>query len=351
MALVMLLSMPRWLDVRHLVLFPWFVALLLWLCLSSFWSEPFVLREAISVWVRALLVFCFVVALGECQLRGEVQRWLALGLMSVGLVTVAASLINFYLTDPIDGRLNGLGQLDTHVIAALIFAVVAIFVLQFALQSPTKARRFVATLALLVVLFAIALSDSRNAWVATSIGLVTMLLSHFIKQLRLFLVCYALLVTFAAGLLWIVLINASASELILPRGLSFRPEIWAATLSNIAQDSYIFGSGILSSEQVAWRHLIFDHPHNMYLSVFRQGGVIALFLFLIVLGLSLRQALRCYEHPDAKLALSILALSLSAYLLDGHELIDKVGEVWFLIWLPVGLCLGLNWRVVPNREL
>jgi len=62
---------------------------------------------------------------------------------------------------------------------------------------------------------------------------------------------------------------------------------------------------------------------------------------------SLTELFRGYEHPNAKLALALLAMALTSYLLDGHELIDKVGETWFLFWLPVGISLGLAW----NRRL
>jgi len=51
-----------------------------------------------------------------------------------------------------------------------------------------------------------------------------------------------------------------------------------------------------------------------------------------------------YDRRSARLALGLLAVALTSYLLDGHELIDKVGETWFLFWLPVGIALGLAWN-------
>jgi hypothetical protein len=64
----------------------------------------------------------------------------------------------------------------------------------------------------------------------------------------------------------------------------------------------------------------------------------------------LNELLRSYEHPDAKLALGILGIALPAYLLDGHELLDKVGSTWFLLWLPVAIGVGLTWSR-PRRGL
>jgi hypothetical protein len=42
--------------------------------------------------------------------------------------------------------------------------------------------------------------------------------------------------------------------------------------------------------------------------------------------------------------MGILAIALPSYLLDGHEIVDKVGETWFLFWLPVAISLALRWR-------
>ncbi|MGI9327762.1 MAG: hypothetical protein ACR2PZ_21270, partial [Pseudomonadales bacterium] len=76
LALAMLFTVRSWNDVFGVSL-GWVVLLLIsYLCASSIWSDPFDASETRSIWVRGLLVFCFVVGLAECQLRGVVQRWL-----------------------------------------------------------------------------------------------------------------------------------------------------------------------------------------------------------------------------------------------------------------------------------
>ena len=79
LAILMVSTFPQWRDVLKIGLMRWIIALLIWLCLSVFWSEPFEWRAAISVWTRALLVFCFVVAFAECQLRGQFRDGWGLG--------------------------------------------------------------------------------------------------------------------------------------------------------------------------------------------------------------------------------------------------------------------------------
>jgi O-antigen ligase len=82
----------------------------------------------------------------------------------------------------------------------------------------------------------------------------------------------------------------------------------------------------------------------MYLAVLFQGGIVGVLLFGSLLLATLKALLENYDQPDAKLALGILTIALTAYMLDGHELIDKIGSTWFLIWLPVAIALGLRWN-------
>ena len=91
---------------------------------------------------RALLIFCFVVAFAEVQLRGIIQVWLRRGIVAVGTAAILAAIVVFFITDPADGRLNGLGQLDTHVIGALVFGIVVVFGLQVFLRETSAWRWF-----------------------------------------------------------------------------------------------------------------------------------------------------------------------------------------------------------------
>jgi O-antigen ligase len=344
LGLLMLAFVAHWKDVFQIELMRWVVALLVWLSLSTFWSEPFELRSAASVWIRALLVLCFVVAVAECQLRGQLQRWAGNALTVVGTVAVVVAIANFYITDPPDDRLNGMGQLSTHVIAALVYGVVLLFVLERANQETGKTRKAVLVAVASVIVFAIALSDSRNAWVAVSIGAIVLFLSWRIPDAKQFLIATACGVLLLGVAILAVLASDAGRELLLPRGLSFRPTIWSAALERVVETSVWFGIGIATPEEVIGGGMTFSHPHNMYLAVFSQGGVVALVLYLVVLWQSIAQLLESYSEPVAKLALSILALSLTAHLLDGHELVEKVGDTWFLIWFPVAVAISLKWR-------
>ena len=345
LSLLMLATFQEWKDVLRLPLMRWVCALLIWLCVSVFWSEPFEWREAMSVWTRALLVFFFVVAVAECQLRGQLQRWMGLALTFVGAAAVLAAIVNFYVTNPADGRLNGLGQLDTHVIAALVYGVVLLFVLRMTHAYEEKWLRPIAIGVALLIAFAVLLSDSRNAWVSVLLGVGAYVLAYRSHDWRQFVVTVTAMGGIVLVALLLLAINDATHDLVLPRGNSFRFTIWGITVDRIMQDgAVVFGRGILTDDDVLAGGISFTHPHNIYLALVHQGGVVALGLYGAVLLTVFRSFAGRFETDDAKLGLSILTIAVFAHLLDGHELVDKVGDTWFLVWMPVGLAVGVGLR-------
>ena len=352
LSLFMLATFPKWRDVFRLHLIRLICALLVWLCLSVFWSDPFEWRAAFSVWTRALLVFFFVVAMAECQLRGQLQRWMGVTLTVAGAGVVLVALVNFFTTDPADGRLNGLGQLDTHVVAALVYGVILLFVLRTATMFDSRTIKGAAILVALVIAYAVYLSDSRNAWVSVTLGVVAYGLAYRAVDWRQFLVTLV-----GMGILMGILVVALAfgdatAQMVLPRGSSFRPEIWGETLRLILDnDALVIGRGILTSDDVMAGGILMPHAHNIYLALVHQGGLVALGLYVVVLASAIISMFRNFDLADARLGVSILIVATFSHLLDGHELIDKVGDTWLLVWMPVGLALGMSWTPGRGRGL
>ena len=147
-------------------------------------------------------------------------------------------------------------------------------------------------------------------------------------------------------LLFIALVFMDASkDLLLPRGDSFRLSIWSTAILSTLDQNILIGHGILTNDNI----LIdgtreFQHSHNLYLSVFYKGGLIALSMFFLVIFTVLHLLLQNFSDSDAKLALAILALALPSYVFDSHQVMDKVGAVWYMLWLPAGISLSLAWR-------
>ena len=338
----MLLFFKDWRDVLHCPMVWPVLAVLLYLPLTSFWSEVFSWRDFFSQCVRSLLTFCFVIAFAECQLRGVLQRWLFTALAVVGGAVALLCIVLFYIDPPNDGRMNGLGQLNTEVVAGLVFGFATLTVLHTA-HTVSARPVWLSALLLAPLVAAVWLTGSRNAVLSLILGSGVLLLAHhqptpqrFVWSVLGVFSVVALGVTFA----WL---QPEIRELVFPRGDSYRLIIWEQTWLRI-QDSPWFGVGVLSSDDVVMGDLRFNHPHSLYLSVALHGGMFGLVLCGWLLLRVLREFQIAYHHQDVKFGLGVLGLALPAYTLDGHELLDKIGDTWFLIWLPVAIATGMRWH-------
>jgi len=342
LGLAMLVYVREWRDVFVCKL-AWLTAVLLtYLSLTSFWSVGFAWGEFLSQLARAILVFSFVVAFAESQLRGVLQAWLYDVLVLVGAAVALICVANFYLHPPVDNRLIGFGQLDTAVIAGLIFGF-AFLVAFHQLLSGSRLHGVALVITLAILGCAVALTGSRGAILAMISGSGCLAAAHVSQTYRGFILILLLFSLLAGVIGWVVWMDSDLQGIVFPRGDSFRLVIWRETLARIMEAPWV-GIGILSPDDVSDGNFVFAHPHNLFLAVTLQGGVLAALLFAAVLMLSLRELMFSLHKPDAKLALGILGLALPAYCLDGHELLDKVSDTWFLIWLPVALALGLRWH-------
>jgi O-antigen ligase len=343
LTLVILFRVLQWTDIAKTGFFLLIAVLLLYLSLSVFWSNEWTVRDFGSHFVRFLLVCAFVIAVAEVRLRGQIQRWLRRTMTIVGGGAICAAVINHLVWPPVDGRLNGLGQLDTHVIAALVYGIVSVLALQVVLREQGTFWRVCGMITIVLAAYAIWSSDSRNAWVSVVFGLAILLLAEKLADRQRFITS-VLSVALLGGAVLVALFAVDETRaMLLPRGTSFRPEIWDQAMARILDGHLLFGLGINTPNDFDLGVTQILHPHNLYLSVMYQGGLVGLLLFVAVLWKTVGELLRHYEEPDAKLALGILSVALPAYLLDGHELLDKIGSTWFLIWLPVAIAVGLRW--------
>ena len=321
--------------------------LLLYIPFTSLWSTPWDARDAFGQLVRSMLVFAFVVSIAECLQVDWFRQRMTLALTLIAALAALAALWVFVTVPPADERLNGLGQLDTHVMAGMVYAVAvlggAAWLLTAQPKPAAKWPKWLVHAALAVLVVAILLTASRNAIAGGAFALVCLLWAHRIAGAARYLAAAALsAIGLGAALAAAYFFLPGAEAHILPRGDSFRPDIWSNYWARIATDGPWFGLGVLTDDLANVQGWPVQHPHNLYLAVAWQGGLLALSLMLALVATTLRTLLRHYAQAEAKLALAIWALALPAYLLDGYELVDKIGWTWLLFWLPVAIGQGLR---------
>lgn len=344
LSILMLVYTREWNDVFKDWLVLLIFLLITYLSLSALWSLPFEARSMLTYGVRGALVFLFVVAFAECQMRNRLRSRLSGVLAGVGGVVAFLAVVRFFLDPPDDGRLAGFGQLDSPVVAALVYAAVAVMAVSEVGKRPGLMFRFAYLTAALVLTLAVYYSDSRGALGGLLCGLSVYLLARWSPSVREFVSTVLLLALVAAASILALSSDDGFRSVLFPRGDSFRIEIWNTTLDRVFSESAVFGMGIATDDDVVVGGLRFLHPHSLYISVLYQGGLLAFALFVAMVLFVVRTLLVHFAHQDAKLALGLLGLALSAYFLDGHELVDKISDTWVLFWLPVSIAVGLRWQ-------
>jgi O-antigen ligase len=318
------------------------VGISLYIASTSFWSAPFDARGAGSQFIRALLQVCFVVAVVESFRVDWFRVRLTLTIAIGGGAAALVALVIFFLDGVEGSRLNGLGQLDTHVRAALVFSVSLVFALAWFVDVRSPRWRLAAVAVVVCLSLAVALSGSRTAWVVAPFGCAIYLISRSTTSRAQFVALGA----FVAAIGVIVLVAAwyvpEVRGFLLPRGDSYRLAIWGETIQRIVDHGLWFGNGVLSDDDVVIDGFVNQHPHNLYLAILFQGGVLGLLIFAMLVCCSLAALLKRFEDEVARLGLAIFAIALPAYLLDGFELVDKIGWTWILIWLPVAMSIRVR---------
>ena len=329
----------------------WLTGLLLgYLVASIGWSGAVEPALATRFCVRALVVAAFVAAFADCVRRGDAQRRICRWFALCGGLAAALALVGFWWQPPAMGRLTGPGQIGNELIAGQAFTACALVALAALTAGPVPGtgnrgagcwRGALAASAAAAAL-AVALTGARSCWAALAVGVGVLAIGHVARTPRRFALLAAAWLAALAALVAVLAWSDAARGWLLPRGGSFRPVIWEAIFADTAGGPLWFGHGLLADGAVTAGDFLFLHPHSVYLAVFHQGGIVGLALLCAVLGAAAWRLLQHLAAPDARLGLALLAAGATVWLFDGHQLIHKVGVVWWLFWLPVASAIGIG---------
>ncbi|MCY4212931.1 MAG: O-antigen ligase family protein [Gammaproteobacteria bacterium] len=316
--------------------------LIFYLVLTILWSDSSEARQTFRILVRAVVLCCFMLAFADTVGRGLVHdrigRWFAL----VGGVVALASIATYLIDSPPGDRLRGLGTVPNPVTTAQAYTAVTLFALHWAHRTGSSRELTLALASMLAATVTVFLSGSRSAWIALPAGFIAYLLSGRGWSASRFALSLATSVTALVIMLLMLVVNESTYDIVLPRGDSYRLDIWSVVLAEFESGGIWFGHGILMEDDVRTVGLTFRHAHNMFISVLRHGGVVGCAIFgATIVGMALC-LLKRLDHPDARLAIALLVAGLLFSLFGGRMLIDSVGVNWWLFWLPVATCIGLT---------
>lgn len=256
----------------------------------------------------------------------------------IGGFFAAASWVYFYdvSAQPFSGRLIAIGLWDTAIMAA--HAVGALLILGvFTLQ--TKRFNPWAMVLLLIPALGYALflgfSQTRGVW----IGLLACL----------FVMGVARPSRLGGGLIILVVLGLASiavfkPDILLQRGVSFRPELWNGGVQ-LMLDHWAMGLGfheyLIPVPEIGQA---FKHPHNLFLDIGVRLGVPGLLLFgWLWLAVGWRGWVS-RAQPLGQVLLALWVFSGASLMTDGIGLWLKPNADWLITWLPIALSIVLATR-------
>ncbi len=309
------------------------LAFILWSALSLLWSsadDPLrqfkhVLYVVVSLWGMRLLGLFPALSL-ERMLRG-CAYFMA--------VLASAYWIDTYWVEgaPWRYRLTGSWQLEHSILAAHVFGFFLALLYQL---KPTGRRAMVSwMLALLALGLYLLFAQSKGVWVAWA---AVALLTPLWRRDRIYLVLSILCLAGIAGGLWF------APEFVLQRGLSYRPELLREGFDLLFDGNLLAGLGLGSSYKLQLSSIAqaFDHPHNLYMGIAVQFGLVGLLFWSIAWLSMVLLAWRLRGEALGSALLGVWLFASLALLTDGAGPWVKPQEIWFLTWIPFGLALALG---------
>ena len=127
----------------------------------------------------------------------------------------------------------------------------------------------------------------------------------------------------------------------LNKRFSNRATIWFGAIEQIL-DAPLFGHGIDAEFKQPYFNdrMVAAHPHNLYLQILYDTGLVGLTLFLSIAFLTLKGGWKYRHIPMVQVAFSILVFGLLSFITDVHKMFQRPHPYWLLFWLPVGIIIG-----------
>jgi O-antigen ligase len=340
------LTQARWIFpviLRHSVTFQISCIFILYSLLSLLWQDSFEGAEAIRSVRTGVVIFLFLAFFGWATLVADcrnqaVVRAVQIFCFAAVLVAVIAVILYMYDSVSVDRRLGVSGMTKNPVKAATVFSVVLItFMVWRSRFSDLVGWRGLA-LFILPIIVLVLLTFSRGPLIGVALTATLGLVLAEQKKIAAVLICFILLLA-------LLIFSGGFDHFeIIKRADSHRFEIWADAFEKITQKP-IFGWGIkdltkfaASSGAPGWKS-----PHNVFVGTLFYGGFVGLGLFVLMIVMSYKTAIRlCKKNDIAQLALMLLTFGLIIGCFNARSVMVNTQSEWLTFWLPIGLLVGLE---------
>jgi O-antigen ligase len=131
--------------------------------------------------------------------------------------------------------------------------------------------------------------------------------------------------------------------LVMERGTSLRPELFAQSMHLIAQHPWL-GLGQGAPFTLMVNGAAYTHTHNLLTQMTVELGVPGLLLTVALWLLVAWQGWRHRAQMQGRIVLALWVYASVVLQFDMPQMLDSPRPAWLLVWLPFALTLGLAWR-------
>jgi O-antigen ligase len=313
----------------------WLLSMFLcsYMCLTLLWADNAVFKDYVYHLRRLVYLFVFLSLTIELVLTyPKFIDYLFTFLCWVAAITAIVSILWFYSSISFHlQRLSYLGdQVRNPVVGASVYGMIAI-ICCFHFLKTKKSYAWIYIVLSVVILFSVVLTQSRGPLGAL---LITFLIGAVLTKNKKLLAA-VLCVILVGGLMFFYI--EGSKEMIISRGLSYRLEICQQTLSRI-KEALFFGEGIstentfIMTDGSKW-----NHPHNVYLGTTLYGGLIGLFLLVVLQAMTLWEGFVCFLRENDFTYVALLLFAFICITIMNDRVVNHPDALWMYFWLPLAL--------------
>ena len=335
---IVVFSTHRFRALFESTIFKLAAAYLLMVAVSVLWGSPPEPRELSKYLFHFLYLTAFIALTIELSLhsRDFLDKTLKAILISAAFWAPVAIAL-FYQDAEWSERLSGVGRLVNPVSGSTVYGMVALICFYMYIEHDeftTKWRNFALAVGALCIAYMI-LTQTRGTVIGLFLALLLYtLFSHHWK--------IALTVIAAGATLgFLFFVGIFPPELVLARGMSYRPEIWSIALTYILDNPWIgHGAEFGVAYEVSKNVTINSHTHNAFINSLLYVGIAGTILLLMAIA----QSLRYTRTSNNRLAFMLLVYAIIDLSLNGYKLLDHPQVGWLYFWFPIALAAASELR-------
>lgn len=310
-------------------------------------------------WIKlCILIILYIFAITHLSHKNKIHT----PLLAATILSAAFSWLTLYyqfafLDKPLNyetvrytGRLselgwNGFADFSHPIPAGLYYGFFSVILLSLLAERELNKLQLLLTLAGITgLLLYTLLTFSRGAWFSTLAASLTLLIISPKPRARTLLLIGTFTLLCISAIFWQQIHNEWRL------GTSQRGLIWLNWLHRLPE-FWLLGNG--AGTEIVYRYPwgdIVHHAHSLYLQLWYEYGIIGITLFLTMLSTLLHKAWTLRELFEARIALAMLTFSIVAMISDIHAVFHRPSVYWIILWLPVGLIIGLSSPTRPAQS-